>query len=286
MANLKKRKIASDDLCSGCKLKCESTLHALWSCPALASVWTTKFDWLMEKTSSCLSMLEIIQCCQDHCDSLDLFAMIISQLWTCRNKLRVGEVAAPMSKIVGLATDSLQEFQRALSVPQPALRLVSSISWTPPPSGWMKVNFDRATFKERNLAGLDGVIRNDNGLIMAAFTIPLPTSVEMVEVLAARSALVLAKELCLNQVQLEGDSEIIINALSNGGKDSSSFGHILLDIKLLSSAFLGVSFCHSHRQANKVVHCLARSACKFSPFQVWMEEIPLEAESVCFADIP
>ena len=116
-ANLKKRKISSDDLCPGCKLKSETTLHTLWSCPALASVWTTKFDWLLKKTSSCLSMLEIIQCYQDHCGNLNLFAMIISQLWTRRNKLRVGEVAAPMSKIVGLATDSLQEFQRALLFP-------------------------------------------------------------------------------------------------------------------------------------------------------------------------
>ena len=65
--------------------------------------------------------------------------------------------------------------------------------------------------------------------------------------LVVRSALDLANELSLNQVQLEGDSEIIINALSKGGKDSSSFGHILLDIKLLSSAFQCVSFSHSRR---------------------------------------
>ena len=152
----------------------------------------------------------------------------------------------------------------------------------------MKVNFDGATFKERNLAGMGGVIRNDKGLIMAAFTqtIPLPTSVEIVEVLAAYSALVLANELSLNQVQLEGDSEIIINALSKGGKDSSSFGHILMDIKLLSSAFQCLSFSHFRRQANKVVHCLVRLACKFSLYQVWMEEIPLDFESVYFANIP
>ena len=184
-------------------------------------------------------MLEIIQCCQDDCDCLDLFSMIISQLWTRKNKLRVGEEVAPLSKIVGLATDNLLEFQCALSFLHPASRSVISNRWTPPPPGWMKVNFDGATFKERNLAGLGGVIHNDNGLIMAAFTqtIPLPTSIEMVEVLAARNALVLANDLSLNQVQLEGDSEKIINALSKGGKDSSSFGHILLDIKLISSAF-------------------------------------------------
>ena len=117
-------------------------------------------------------------------------------------------------------------------------------------------------------------------------TIPLPISVEMVEVLAARSALVLAKDLNLTRVQLEGDSEIIINALSSGGRDSSSYGHILEDIKILSLAFQSLSFSHTRRIGNKLAHCLARSACNFFPFQVWMEEIPLVCESVYYFDIP
>ena len=193
-----------------------------------------------------------------------------------------------MTKLVGLASDSLHEFQRGRSVPQQTVRSIPSGSWTPPPPGWLKINFDGATFKDRKLAGLGGVIRNDNGLIMAAFTqtIPLPTSVEMVEVLAARNALVLAQDLNLTQVQLKGDSEIITNALSSSGRDSSSYGHILKDIKLLSLAFQCLSFSHTHRQGNKLAHYLARSAYNFSPFQVWMEEIPLVCESVYSFDIP
>ena len=145
-----------------------------------------------------------------------------------------------------------------------------------------------STFCDRNLAGLAGAIRDDRGLVMAACTqiIPLPTLVEMVEVLAARTALVLAQDLNLNRVQLEGDSEIIINALSSGGRDSSSFGHILEDIKVLSLAFQSLTFSHTRRIGNKLAHCLARSACNFSPFQVWMEEIPIGCESVYFSDIP
>ena len=66
--------------------------------------------------------------------------------------------------------------------------------------GWVKVNFDEATFKEKNLANLGGIIRNNRGLVMATFTqtIPLPISAEMVEVLAARNAIGLAQELSLN----------------------------------------------------------------------------------------
>lgn len=165
--------------------------------------------------------------------------MIISQFWSRRNKLRVGEHVAPLAKINALATDSLLEFQCAQSHPQPSVKKVISSRWSPPPMGWAKINFDGATFKDKNLTGLGGVIRNDKGLVMAAFTqiIPLPTSIETVEVLAARSALVLALELSLNQVQLEGDSEIIFKALSKGGMDSSSYGHIIKDINHLSSAF-------------------------------------------------
>ena len=55
----------------------------------------------------------------------------------------------------------------------------------------------RSTFPSKNLAGLGAIIRNNNGLVMAAFSqpIPLPTSIETVEVLAARSAVCLAREL-------------------------------------------------------------------------------------------
>ena len=60
-------------------------------------------------------------------------------------------------------------------------------------------------FKEKNLAGIGYIIRNDKGLVMAAFTqfIPLPTSVETMEVLAVRSAIGFAKELSLDQIILK-----------------------------------------------------------------------------------
>ena len=100
---------------------------------------------------------------------------------------------------------------------------------------------------------------------MAAFTqlIPLPTSIETVEVLAARSAIGFVEELSLDQIILEGYSEITINALSKGGWESSSFEHIIKDIKAFASAFNSLSFSHTHRLGNKVAHRLARPACKF-----------------------
>ena len=83
----------------------------------------------------------------------------------------------------------------------------------------VKINFDGAIFSNRNIASLGIIICNDYGLVMATLSqqIPLPTSVEMVEVLAARRALLFARELGFESLVVEGDLEIIIKAINGGG---------------------------------------------------------------------
>ena len=58
-------------------------------------------------------------------------------------------------------------------------------------SQFKKVNFDEALFAKENKAGLGIIIYNDDGLVMVALTqqIPLPASIEMVEMLVAHRAL-------------------------------------------------------------------------------------------------
>nr|XP_023870614.1 uncharacterized protein LOC111983184 [Quercus suber]POE88579.1 putative ribonuclease h protein [Quercus suber] len=211
-----------------------------------------------------------------------------SLLWTCRNQLRVGGKVMQLQSISSLASENLLEFQNASASPCPVAKVAVLTRWLPPPKDWVNVNFNGAIFQKENLAGLGYIVQNDEGLVMAAFTqiIPLPTSVEMVEVLAACSAIGFAKELSLSQVILEGDSDTIIRALFSGGFDSSSFEHIIRDIKLLSSVFQNLSFNHTRRQGNRVAHRLARLACKFSHLQIWMEDLPPDIVSVYHSDRP
>ena len=130
----------------------------------------------------------------------------------------------------------------------------------------MKVNFNGAFFEGERKAGLGAIIRNDSGLVMAALSqnIPLPTSVEIVEVLAACQALWFAKELGFQKLFIEGDSETIINAINGENMARSEFGHILQDIKSLISSFCSVSFSHVKRQGNCLAHYLARRAISIS----------------------
>ncbi|KAK7840860.1 hypothetical protein CFP56_016170 [Quercus suber] len=122
---------------------------------------------------------------------------------------------------------------------------------------------------------------------MAALTqtIPLPTSVEMVEVLAARRTLLFAKELGFEKVILEGDSEIAIQAMKFDAFSVAPFGHIVSDIKALSSHFRCLTFQHTRRQGNLVAHSLARAACNFPHFCTWIEEVPVSSSSLYLAEI-
>ena len=104
---------------------------------------------------------------------------------------------------------------------------------------------------------------------MAALSqqIPSPASVEMVEVLAARQALMFAKELKFDKVVVKGDSKIVVNAILDDYMDNSYMGHVLQDIKFMFSSFSCISVKHIHREGNCVAHELARRAAR-NPFLV------------------
>ena len=84
-------------------------------------------------------------------------------------------------------------------------------------------------FSDSDEAGLGVVIRNDRGKVMAAFSekIPIPCSVEILELLAARRVVQLVVELDFHQVCFEGDSEIVFKALSLDPTPHSLLGHIV-----------------------------------------------------------
>ena len=121
---------------------------------------------------------------------------------------------------------------------------------------------------------------------MAALSqqIPLPALVGMVEVLAARRALVFAKELGFDRVVVEGDSANTITSINGRLMDLSAMGHVLLDIKSLSSCFSFISFQHINREGNCVAHKLARQAANI-PFFVWMEFVPPDVFEVYQLDL-
>ena len=71
-----------------------------------------------------------------------------------------------------------------------------------------KVNLDRAIFRKEQKAGVEVIIRDEHGRIIASMedSISLPFSIDAVEAFAAREALKFAQERGLSAIVLEGDS--------------------------------------------------------------------------------
>ena len=83
----------------------------------------------------------------------------------------------------------------------------------------------------------------------------------MVEALVDSWAISFTKEISILRVVVEGDSLQVIKPISNIKPSKTSFGHIIDEIKLLSSSLLCCNFVHVRREGNKLTHALAYGTC-------------------------
>ena len=137
----------------------------------------------------------------------------------------------------------------------------TDLRWKLPDSGFFKVNFDGALFLDQRCAGLGVVVRDSDGLIIAALSqkVRLPGSVDVVEALVAQRAICFAKELSLHHLVIEGDSLQVIQAITDTRLVQTLYGHIIEEIRFLSSS-VNCSFLHVNKKGNKLVHALTRRA--------------------------
>ena len=78
---------------------------------------------------------------------------------------------------------------------------------------------------------------------------------------------------------IEGDSLQVIQAIIDTRPVQTLYGHIIDEIKLLSSIFT-CSFLHVNRKGNMLAHVLARRTVLSANTEVWIEELPQDLEDV------
>ena len=162
---------------------------------------------------------------------------------------------------------------------------------TPSP-GMYKTNFDRAMFEDSGKAGIGVIIRNSRGEVMASLAKKIKnkknnrSSVETVELLAARWAVILVQELDFENSIFEGESEIVINPLQNNDRLESSIGHLVQDTLSFVNSLKSWSFSHIGKQGNDVAHTLAKITRLSFSVDIWMESVFLGIFNVLSVDLP
>ena len=211
--------------------------------------------------------------------------VVLWNLWKRRNNLRLGKPTIPLNKVLEHSRE-----QRIESHSSPLTSTTSTTKqparWTPPLDHWYKLNFDGATFADKDIAGIGIVVRNSDSLIMASLAqqVPLPPSIIEVETLAARRALEFALELGFERIILEGDSESLDKVLKTECSNFTMYRHLVQDILFLSTHLSEFKTSLVRRQGNNLAHSLARKSQYLSHMSVWMEDVPPDLLSVLEAD--
>ncbi|KAK8651280.1 hypothetical protein V6N13_140888 [Hibiscus sabdariffa] len=159
-----------------------------------------------------------------------------------------------------LTTDSKELVNENLLIPLIWKKVVKEKdSWSSPTIGRVKVNFD-ASFSQSLLQSVSGiVIRNYDGLLMAASSFPNSHVVclKMTEALACEQALTLLKDLGFRKIEVAEDALTIISKLRHPTIDRSIFRAIYSYISVKKNDFEFLSFDHVKRENNNAAHVLA-----------------------------
>ena len=248
-ANLYRQKITVDAICDRCKVRTEDCSHALFFCSNVQEVWAADQQWQWLSTLSGKTAGEIFNHALEEDKDPSLLVYTAWTLWNHRNKCR--EPQYPLNQVLQFAKDRRKEFQTAQSTfPKQMHR--KHTRWKPPEAGQFKVNYDGAVFREQGRAGIGVVIRNSDGAVLAFLSqqIPLPTTVAQVEALVARRATEFALEIGIDQVIIEGDSEVIYKDLIDPGPSLALHGHLICDILQFANVFSLCTFNTVGRTGN------------------------------------
>ena len=100
-----------------------------------------------------------------------------------------------------------------------------------------------------------------------------------------RRAAEFALEIGIDQVIIEGDSEVTYKDLIDPGPSLALHGHLICDILQFANVFSLCTFNTVGRTGNYVAHYLARRAISTHDLNVWMEEVPPDILQFVQADL-
>ena len=159
--------------------------------------------------------------------------------------------------------------------------------WIPLSEGWYKVNVNGTVFKESGSCGIGIVIRNERGEIMGAMSkrMDLPLGALEVEAKAFEEGMLLARDLEMKHIVLEGDVQGVTDALMGCSSPPTSIQMIIEGIQRQKSNIQVWKARYVRRTRNMAAHLMARNAKFVNDSVIWVEDIPLIIEYQVTKDV-
>ncbi|XP_062028542.1 uncharacterized protein LOC133744454 [Rosa rugosa] len=206
-------------------------------------------------------------------------------IWKARNDVifrnsslnpRTVSIAAAAT-VLGSSTH-LATVRRALPSHQ-----TNSIHWQPPSRGFTKINFDGFVCSESAAGGF--VLRDTDRRPLIAVTRNLGrTTVPVAEAIALRNSLACARDRGYKRIEVEGDSKLVIDAVTDNISPPWRLITFVSDIKEIASCFDSISFKHVFREANFVADAVANLGHTITSEATWSGNFPAGASRALLFD--
>lgn len=286
-SNLKKKKITEDDFCPQCGKEAETTLHLLWFCERAREAWSNSKTVLPFAIESSWSFVDVVWQLVNHRPAgpslMEKFFSLCWEIWKDRNTVRNGGRHCAGKALVRCSASMVEDYRAAnerICSMDPAIQ----VKWHPPDSPRFKMNVDGVVFKNQRAFGSRMVIRDAQGLVLAAISKRIPANLAALEVEAKAMGIAVnfALEIGFREVYFEMNSSLK-DILSGASEAPASVETITKSISAQMDKFHFVSFTHVKRDGNRPAHILAQFAQQVGDFVVWLEETPIE--DTCSQDV-
>ncbi|XP_056690230.1 uncharacterized protein [Spinacia oleracea] len=272
-STLQKRNILPFDVCPLCDTYVETMNHLFIQCPSSKLLWDLQLTkhWLDYFITS-HDLLENLTLLRKYPSALCKFTFLIWSLWKERNDCTFNNASFNPFRVFYKANSAYHEWQSRLqldyhqltgtpittlnSTPPPLPSPPIMVRWYPPPLGTFKLNFDGSSKSSSAAAGI--IIRNNEGISISACTFNLgQTQAFMAEAIALHKGLQEARRLQIDNLLIEGDNLLIINAVKGVWSTPWKISNIISDIKHLLTLFTTWDIKHIFREANSAADWIA-----------------------------
>ncbi|KAK6163516.1 hypothetical protein DH2020_000380 [Rehmannia glutinosa] len=128
-------------------------------------------------------------------------------------------------------------------------------TWCRPREGVFKINTDASVVK-RGGSSVGVVVRTHSGEAIKVLSRKYQQefAIDIMEAIACREGLILAKELQLQHIEVETDNQQVVQAFQRKDSNLSYLGRVVDDIRSLCSSFRSCNLRYIPRSANSMAH--------------------------------
>jgi hypothetical protein len=264
--------------------------HILWNCDAARAAWSEAPRVIQKCAINDSDFLRIF--CELYerleFEDLELAAIIAQRLWHRRNQWVFENKFMPPNCLLDGAEESLKNFKEIHALPSisGSRAPAPSASWNPPSVDTVKINWDAAIDKRKNLMGVGIIVRNNLGAVLATQCAVQKFILDpsVAEAIGAKLGAELGRFLGLHSIFLEGDASEVVSALNREEEGFSRMGSIIAEAREVLREFSEWKVASVRRGCNNAAHQLAKLAVSQNLSQFWMYSYPSCISQIVLAE--